>query len=105
MPARPARGRRRVARAALVVGLLAGMLAFTTPRAAAEVLTPFTVRFQANDNGAIRIFGNNVVSCPESDFDCARAKNGTGSDLNDNNFRMAYVDVDGVLSTFNSSRS
>ncbi|NBW86110.1 MAG: DUF11 domain-containing protein, partial [Planctomycetia bacterium] len=43
------------------------------------------------------------MTAPDSDPAAAAARNGTGSKLNNNDFRMAYVDIDGDNTTFNSS--
>src|SRR5262245_20234683 len=74
--------------------------------ARSDVIVPFAIRFQTIDNGAIRLFGNQVLSCPATASNCAAGRNGTGPAQNDNNFDMVYVDADGsAFPTFNSSRS
>lgn len=84
---------------AVVVALVAAM--FPVVSMAAPIV-PFTARFSADDNGTIRVFGNNLLSCPTSDSRCAGARAGTAS-LNNNSFVMANLDTDGVAGTFNSS--
>ena len=64
---------------------------------------PFTPRFSENVQGAITFSANTVMTCPDSDSRCPGARAGTGSNLNNNQFNMTYVDVDGDPSTFNSS--
>lgn len=66
--------------------------------APAQVVTPFTPRFTANDKGAIVLTGNTLLTCPTSVPTCT--PNGPG---NNNSFNMIYVDVDSDLLTFNSS--
>jgi uncharacterized repeat protein (TIGR01451 family) len=74
--------------------------------AGGAVINPFAVRFQTTDNGAIRLFGNTVLTCPPSATNCASGRSGTGSSQNNNNFTMQYVDADGpAFPTVNSSRS
>ena len=43
------------------------------------------------------------MSCNIADVDCANARNRVGALLNNNDFVMEYVDVDGDGSTFSSS--
>src|SRR5262245_15146370 len=90
-----------------VGALLASLLVVVSgPPAESDVINPFAVRFQTNDNGAIRLFGNQVMTCPASAANCANARNGTGPSQNDNNYDMVYVDADGTaFPTYNSSRS
>ncbi|HYM82235.1 MAG TPA: right-handed parallel beta-helix repeat-containing protein [Candidatus Limnocylindria bacterium] len=90
----------RLARRMLPV-LLVALLA--APPAAAQIVRNFTPRFTANDNGDILPIGNTLMSC--SGAGCANARNGTGGNLNNNDFSMQYVDVDGDATTFCSSRA
>ncbi|MFN8525950.1 MAG: hypothetical protein U0821_22850 [Chloroflexota bacterium] len=79
-----------------------GSGAFTTQ----SVVRSFASRFTANTNGDIVFVANTVMSCPTSNANCASARNGIAgnvNDLNNNNYTMAYVDVDSDGSTFNSS--
>jgi hypothetical protein len=92
-------------------GFVVGLLVFVWPTpAVSEVIAPFAERFQINDNGAIRIFGNQVLTCPVDPTNpnrCLNARNGTGPNntLNDNNHVMVNVDADGAaFPTYNSSR-
>src|SRR5262249_42989886 len=57
------------------------------------VITPFT------------LVGNALLTAPDSDSDAANARNGVGSRVDNNDFDMVSVDVDGVPSTANSSRA
>lgn len=69
------------------------------------VITPFTPRFSANANGDILFVANTLMTAPASDPAATTSQAGSGTKLNDNDFSMVYVDVDGVSSTFNSSRA
>ncbi|MCC6635254.1 MAG: hypothetical protein IT251_07115 [Chitinophagaceae bacterium] len=69
-----------------------------------QVVTPFTIRFQATQKGGIVFVSNSSVSCSAS-ASCTTAKNqiapaGTGVN---NSFNDAYVDVDNDATTFMSS--
>jgi len=72
----------------LVVFLIS--LSYPT-RASAEVIRPFTTRFEANTAGEIYLIGNVNVHA--------------GSEVagNNNNYAMLNVDIDGNAATFNSS--
>jgi uncharacterized repeat protein (TIGR01451 family) len=84
----------------LLVLVAVGILA---PAALAE--RPFTARFSANDTGEIAVVGNTLMTCPASDPLCAtvQAGGGTGAQTSNNAYNMAFVDVDGAATTFNSS--
>lgn len=71
------------------------------------VITPFTPRFSTNDTGDIVFAANTVVRADPSNPNAANAQNGVGSGtaINNNGYTMVNVDVDGVASTFNSSRA
>ena len=102
---------RRAAAGGLVVALLTSLFVLGSPRPAeAAVVVPFAVEFQTNDNGAIGLFGNNVLTCPvvpATPGRCLNARNGTGATntLNDNNHVMVNVDADTDPATRNSSSS
>ncbi|MBX7104650.1 MAG: DUF11 domain-containing protein, partial [Gemmataceae bacterium] len=68
------------------------------------VITPFTARFSRNEPGDIAIIGNTLLTAPAGAAGDA-ARNGTGANLNNNDFNMVNVDVDSDTSTFNSSRA
>lgn len=74
-------------------------------RLALAVVTPFTVRFTANDTGDITFAANTLMTAgpPATPTQIANVQNGVGSKLNNNDFTMTYVDIDGDASTFNSS--
>lgn len=70
----------------------------------AQLITPFTIRYQTTQKGGIRYVSNTAVSCSAS-ASCTSARNevapaGTGTD---NGFSAAYVDIDSDGTTFMSS--
>ena len=67
------------------------------------VITPFTPRFTTNATGDIAIVGNTLMTAPASDPSAVNAQNGVGSKVNNNDFNMAFVDVDQDSTTFDSS--
>lgn len=71
----------------------------------AQVVRPFTARFATNDTGDLVLVGNTLISCQSTESACANARNGTGTTLDNNDFRMRFVDVDGDATTFNSSQA
>jgi len=74
-------------------------------RAMPSVITPFTPRFQTNDNGDVLFVANTMLTAPSTDANAAAAQAGTGTILNNNDFNMVHVDVDSDASTFDSSRA
>lgn len=85
------------------IALLFGTgLTLTSPSLAA-VLTPFSVRFTANDTGDIAFAANALMTAPASDPSAVNAQNGVGPKLSNNDFQMTYVDADNDPTTFNSS--
>jgi len=71
-------------------------------RLAPAVATPFTVRFTTNDTGDITFAANTLMTAPATP-DGDNARNGVGTELNNNDFDMVYVDIDADPTTFNSS--
>ncbi len=73
------------------------------------MVVPFSVEFQTNDNGAIGLFGNNVLTLRRGrrQPDALRSTPGTApvpnNTLNDNNHVMVNVDADTDPTTRNSS--
>ncbi|NBP29935.1 MAG: hypothetical protein EBV23_10235 [Flavobacteriia bacterium] len=70
-----------------------------------QIVSPFSVRYQTNAKGGIKIASNVVLSCQSSSNNCGTAQsqvppNGTFSN---GAFSMAYVDVDSDAGTFMSS--
>src|SRR4051794_33663275 len=84
----------------LLLGAL--LLLALTPSAASADRT-FSKRWGVNDTGDIAIAGNTLMSCPSH---CA-AENGVGSGaaLNDNNYSMVRLDLDGDAATTLDSSS
>ena len=83
----------------------------SSPPTSVEEIVAFDDRFQVNDNGAIVVFGNNVLTCPASNSNCAGARAGTvtGAKASNNAYDMVNLDQDGTTgvgaATFNSSSS
>ena len=72
-------------------------------RFALAVVTPFTVAYDTNARGDITIAANTLMTAPGNTQAAIDARNGVGSNLNDDDWLMAYVDIDGDATTFNSS--
>ena len=60
-------------------------------------------RFTTNATGDVAIVGNTAMTAPSSDSAAVNAQNGVGSRVNNNDFNMAFVDVDSDPTTFDSS--
>ena len=85
------------------LALLALPLALAVP-ARAQVARTFAPRFNVQTAGDITLIGNTLMTCPSGDGKCANAQAGGGGGvINNDNFVMQYVDVDGDPSTFASS--
>ncbi|MCL2737001.1 MAG: hypothetical protein FWD75_10320, partial [Propionibacteriaceae bacterium] len=69
---------------------------------AAQTL-PFLPRFSTNANGALVAIGNTLMTCPDTDPNCALAKTGKAPNNNNNAYNMINLDLDTDPSTFNSS--
>ena len=97
---------RRVCAAAVLFGTALTLLA--PGDASAQVVRPYSIRYQINTNGDIAHIGNTIMTCAAS-ADCTSAQAGiaNGTGLNNNSFTMNYVDVDGNAfgPTFNSSNA
>jgi len=102
---------RGLARFAAAAALLLPALFVGVPQANASFqVRGFTPRFSVNAQGAITLVGNTLASCAtgatSGGATCAQARDGTATPVsrnNNNSWTMAYVDVDGDGSTFNSS--
>jgi uncharacterized repeat protein (TIGR01451 family) len=70
--------------------------------ARAQIVRAFTPRFSANQPGDIVLVGNTVMTCTGGG-NCTNGRNGNGGQVDDNDFNMVYVDVDGDATTFSSS--
>ncbi|HUA69477.1 MAG TPA: DUF11 domain-containing protein [Solirubrobacteraceae bacterium] len=64
----------------------------------------FTPRFSTNANGDIAIVGNTLETCQTTVADCANARAGVGSVLNNNNFSMVRVNTDSTALDSSSAR-
>ena len=93
------RGLRRAPAIAAAV-LLA--LALGAAAASAQVVRSFTPRFTTNDRGDVTLIGNTLMTCG-SGGGCPDGQAGNGGRVNNDDYVMQYVDVDGVGSTFCSS--
>ncbi|RII13712.1 hypothetical protein DSC45_22425 [Streptomyces sp. YIM 130001] len=78
----------------------------TASPAAADVIEPFTKRYDESLYGDFRTIGNTVMGCPTTPADmaarCAVAASGEGSD-NNNTFDMQRVDTTGTTPGYGSS--
>ncbi len=75
----------------------------------AQIVKPFSIRYQTTQKGGIVYLANVAVSCnsnpPAAGGGCGTAANQvppSGSGIN-NNFNQVYVDIDGDATTFQSS--
>ncbi|WP_168222157.1 SdrD B-like domain-containing protein [Aquisphaera giovannonii] len=73
------------------------------PRMMPAVITPFAVRYSSNANGDIVFAANTLMTSPGNTSAAVNARNGTGSQVNNNDFSQVYVDADSDPSTFDSS--
>ncbi len=89
----------------LLVALLGISAAVGVAGAGAVVEVPFATQFAASARGGVATAANTLMTCPEAAANCleARAGTATGAALNNNAYAMERVDVDGDLSTFDSS--
>lgn len=75
--------------------------------APAQIVVPYTIRYQTQQRGNIAYVSNSIISCNGGVGTCvtARAENPSGGvgSKNNNDFTMQYIDIDGVASTFSSS--
>jgi uncharacterized repeat protein (TIGR01451 family) len=69
----------------------------------AQVITPFTIRYQATQKGGIRYVSNSIVTCSGVGCGAGRTEVPPAGTATDNGFTAAYVDMDGDGSTFSSS--
>ncbi|THG31343.1 DUF11 domain-containing protein [Glaciibacter flavus] len=88
--------------AAIAALATALVLVGLTQSATGLSITPFGVRFQTNDNGAIAVIGNQLQTCPTDAPNCVGARAGSAR-YNNNSFVMTNLDVDADPTTFNSS--
>jgi hypothetical protein len=69
----------------------------------AQLITPFTIRYQTTQKGGIRYVSNTSVSCTGGGCAAGRAEVPPGGTSTDNGFTAAYVDIDADATTFSSS--
>ncbi len=77
-------------------------LALAAAPAAAQVVRTFTPRFTTNQSGDITLVGNTILSC-NGGGGCTNGRNGTGGNVDNNDFTMTYVNADADGTTFSSS--
>ena len=88
-----------IRRSVVLAGLLA--IGLASPALADRA---FTARFSVNANGDVAVVGNTLESCQSTVIDCANARAGLGTVLNNNNFVMARVNVDSTTVDSSSAR-
>lgn len=89
----------------LLAALLVSVAAFGTTTAGAVVEVPFATQAATSARGGVAIAANTLMTCPEAAANCleSRAGTATGAALNNNAYAMERVDIDGDLTTFDSS--
>ena len=92
----------RSVRSGVALAFAVSMIALAAPAARAQVVRAFTARTNVNLNGDITLIGNTIMTC-NGNGQCVNGRNGTGGNINDNDFNMQYVDVDADNTTFSSS--
>ncbi|MCU0308793.1 MAG: hypothetical protein MUE51_13705 [Thermoleophilia bacterium] len=90
---------RRALLGAAALGLAAGAAG------AAAAPAAFAPRVSVNANGDIAIAGNTLLTCPPAVAGCLAGREGSGPDLDNNDFAMQFVDVDADPATSASSRA
>ena len=90
--------------AAIGASLSAACLAVLGLASSAIADREFTPRFSTNAGGDIAIVGNALETCQAAAADCANARKGDGSSLNNNGFVMERVDVDRTMLDSSSAR-
>jgi uncharacterized repeat protein (TIGR01451 family) len=94
----------------VVVPLATAVVVASAAAPASAATRAFTPAFTANVNGDIMLRGNSMMTCPSpatfsagsSSLTCGAVQGGTKNGAN-NNFDMAYVDIDSNPATFDSS--
>ncbi|GAA4594007.1 putative repeat protein (TIGR01451 family) [Actinoplanes octamycinicus] len=94
---------RTAAAVLLVWTVVLGCCVFLVDRGVAAAPPAFALRFEANTNGSILLRGNASLVCPDLDPDCRDGRDGTGAQLDDNDFAMVGADADHDLTTLNDS--
>ncbi|MEY3048967.1 MAG: hypothetical protein RL365_1005, partial [Bacteroidota bacterium] len=70
-----------------------------------QIVSPFSVRYQTNAKGGIKIASNVVLSCGSGTNNCATAQNQVppNGTFSNGAFSMTFVDIDNDANTFMSS--
>ncbi|HTF06173.1 MAG TPA: gliding motility-associated C-terminal domain-containing protein [Bacteroidia bacterium] len=68
-----------------------------------QVITPFSIRYQATQKGGIRYVSNTATTCSGIGCGAGRAEVPPAGTSTDNIFNAAYVDIDADGTTFSSS--
>src|SRR5262245_32875421 len=84
------------------LAMLALLIATTGP-VPAQVASTFTPRFNVQATGDVTLIGNTSMTCNGGGQFASTQAGGGGGNVNNQNFTMQYVDVDGDPSTFSSS--
>lgn len=84
-----------------IAAALLAALALAVPASAAEI--PFRSVFTDDVNGDIAIAANGVAQCDAVLPGCTEALYRTGAKLNNNDWVMRYVNLDGLAETYSSS--
>ncbi len=69
----------------------------------AQVITPFSIRYQTTQKGGIRYLSNTSVTCSGVGCGAGRSEVPPAGTSTDNGFTAAYVDIDADGTTFSSS--
>jgi gliding motility-associated-like protein len=69
----------------------------------AQLISPFTIRYQTTQKGGIRYISNTAVTCSGVGCGAGRAEVPPAGTSTDNGFTAAYVDIDADGTTFSSS--
>lgn len=71
---------------------------------ASTVVRSYTPRYSVTARGELLLIGNANMSCPDANANCSAARAGTAAANNNNEFAMAYQNVDAVtVAPLNSS--
>ncbi|GLZ30150.1 hypothetical protein Lesp02_23400 [Lentzea sp. NBRC 105346] len=109
MPARRgSRVLRSVTRLLVILVLVAGSATVTTGSASAGIVTPFTQVYDKVVYGDFNIIGNSVTKCPATaspltSVPCSDGANRIDTDAVNDEYAMAWADIDSNPATFDSS--
>ena len=82
------------------------IILFSTISFHSQVVSPFDIRYQANQKGGVKMISNVAITCNSSNQNCGNFQNQfppNGNHNQDGGVTMDYVDIDNVGSTFMSS--